>query len=92
MKIMPICILDAIFKKKDNTICRPKSDIYGEYRSLDAAKLACKDDQECGKIYDPGCNGRTFKLCKKNAEEKVSKKGSCIYGLRREIGGNYITS
>ena len=56
-------------------------DKYGpEFQNLDAAKLACKFDKRCGKIYDQSCRGGPFALCPKDADE-VGSSQSCLYIL-----------
>jgi hypothetical protein len=84
-----LAILDD-FTKRENIVCTSSSDYYGFYRSTLDAKIACNDDQECGKIYDAGCHGKAFKLCKKDTKTVPSKEGSCLH--ERNIMGNLETT
>jgi hypothetical protein len=65
--------------KKENTACSTISEYYGSYTSLVDAKRACENDENCGKVYDSGCNDVSFKLCKKDEEQVASNEGSCLY-------------
>ena len=77
------------FAKKQNTACSTISDYYGTYTNLADAIDACDSDENCAKVYDVGCNGVIFKLCKKGCQEVVSHEGSCLHVDYCETSGNF---
>jgi len=54
-------------------------DKYGNYDTLEEAKLACTADKKCSKVYDDGCdNAGPFYLCPNNSTNRNASL-SCIY-------------
>ena len=76
--------------KFEGRVCANGIDIYPTepYSTLKQAKVACSNDQNCGKVVNFGCDGRRFHLCKKGSQIKFSDHGSCIYNHNREHGKN----
>ena len=70
-----ITILGLSWIKKTETYC---GDYYGHYTNELEAKDACLMDSDCYAIYQEGCNGNEFRLCRLGDMEKVSSTGSCI--------------
>ena len=66
------------FMKETDKECDAKS-VFGSRGYLEATKVYCKDDPDCGYVYDPKCDGKPYKLCRKNALIRTSIQGSCIY-------------
>ena len=67
----------AAFKKIDNLECL--EDTYVTYTDLEEAKLACANDDNCGKIYDSYCGkDNIYYLCPKYTVERFSES-SCIH-------------
>ena len=86
-------ILASEFEDKfEGRVCANGIDIYPTepYSTLSQAKVACSNDQNCGKVVNFGCDGRRFHLCKKGSQIKFSDHGSCIYNHNREKGKYYI--
>jgi len=84
-------ILAREFEDKfEGRVCANGIDIYPTepYSTLKQAKVACSNDQNCGKVVNFGCDGRRFHLCKKGSQIKFSDHGSCIYNHNREKGKN----
>ena len=67
--------------------CKNEQDTFGIYDSVAAAKKACDDNNNCGKLCDKYCNGLVITLCTKGAEEVAvpeSVLGSCLYKHTRD--------
>ena len=65
--------------------CKNGEDTYGDYATIVAAKLACDDDPNCGKVCDKYCDGRVLTLCVMGTEETPSNDlGSCLYKHERD--------
>ena len=66
------------YTKVDKKHCY--SDRYGNYSTIQSAKIACLSDGNCQGVYDNGCNGKTsgIHLCPISATYSNSF-GSCIY-------------
>ena len=66
------------YTKLDKKHCYP--DRYGNYSSIQSAKIACLSDGNCKGVYDNGCNGKAsgIHLCPTSATYSNSF-GSCIY-------------
>ena len=62
-----------------------REEIYGNYPTLDEAKFACTNDQECGKVLNLKCDGKKFRLCK-NGSAIAFHNEDCIYRHIREKG------
>ena len=65
--------------------CKNAADSYGLYNDVVAAKIACENDPDCGKVCDKYCNGNVITLCVKGTDEIVSDDiGSCLYKHERD--------
>ena len=64
--------------------CKNEDDMYGLYGDVVAAKIACENDPNCGKVLDKYCMGFVITLCVKGAEEISSNLGSCLYKHERD--------
>ena len=65
--------------------CKSADDTYGIYNDVVAAKKACENDPNCGKVCDKYCNGNVITLCVKGTAEIVSDDiRSCLYKHERD--------
>ena len=72
-----VSFLDLVFTKLENTHCYDEK--YGEYETLDEAKVVCHSDSNCIAVYDNSCdNKNAFYLCPKGLPLEDSPT-SCIY-------------
>ena len=77
LTIMLILFLfSGYYSKKDNKHCANHE--YGDYGTLEEAKLACSSDHICAGVYDMGCNNvNRFTLCPHNY---IRRSGfSCVH-------------
>ena len=71
--------IPAPYNKKTRTWCTPYDWQSGSYYSLSLAKSACNSVSGCTRIYDAGCDNRSYYLCKSSSTERRSSAGSCLY-------------
>ena len=51
---------------------------YGSINSLSAAQKACSRDSHCSAVYDSGCDGNFWYLCRAGVAFRIDPSG-CIY-------------
>ena len=54
-------------------------DIRYPHKTLQAAKVACSNDIECGCIYDAECDGGKWWTCKGSNTLSDDSLGSCVW-------------
>ena len=55
-----------------------RSHRYGYYSTLEQAKTACSDDNNCQAVYHAACHGGSYYLCPIHAQLKHADV-SCVY-------------
>ena len=72
-----VLILDSCYTKLKFKYCSRR---YGEYDTVEEAKLACTSDFNCQAVYDIGCDGhKNHYLCSSDSVYMGSHMSSCVY-------------
>ena len=71
-----------------HTRCSLLFDHNSFYENLTFAKLECGKNKDCRNVYDAGCDGAIFKLCKVDTKNFRSDEGSCLHIPNHGVTGN----
>lgn len=79
------------FLKQEVTHC--VGDAYGiVYDTYNHAIIACRNDQNCGAIYDDYCDGDGFKLCSSVFVPQTSTIDSCLYSYNTSKPERFVST